>query len=913
MVQYESRGIPAVLLKTRNYSATVNYSAEASGIPALRMIPLHSTAQGLHDHGGSAAYLRERVIRPEFDYILAALVDPLSDFERNISFEPQGGFVRDPIYVPSQTPQAQALYAQFSNNRLGPNGVELGPFMGGRRGMDPTQSGHDGPGNRIRNLQSPTGTPGVNVPLPTEFHYIDNHNYPNSWFPSNRYPYSFKTSQTASDWNALLGDDLENMQRLGVNAVANRANDTITFTGVSYEDVYNQFQIYAEEFQISDGLPLIPPTRELVDDMLRGTDRRPDEVVGGSIVGRGGMPTVEKIAINAVMAGALPEHLPIIIASVEMISQDDENRTAHFHGHTSGGQFGYMVVVSGPIVEEIGLSTGAGYFGGAGLSVNNTIGRAFRISLRNIGNNWLGYQDTPRAGRLWETLYQVVAENESALPPGWLTYREQMGFGKDQSVVSIQCLSSSNEHTQDSTGVDQAWDAHSLIHNLRRQDNRSLDLVVLIGPAHAASLHEAGWTDIDVLRQNTPAARPAGFTHGIGTQNIGAANFPNSRTLNTWILVTGEDPTRSTSFASISHGNGSTFATLLLTGAPLSDVVNEPLVPGTPQNFRVQPGPVPGTAVLSWDPPAVTAGRQAISHYEVAAQTRRNNLERWVQVPGGAAARTTTLTHLDGGNSYAFRVRAVSGSYAPEFIPGSSVQQMYYFGGRRVPLVNGAPTTGTFPNVNVYTAWDTDAFATGVATAGRQLGPVAGRGAIATVHWSEFASGNGVSPTGPSEVFWIIGRLNADRASIDVQWRTPWSNGGAPITGYEFSTDNGRTWLPMDNTNGRNFVMPNAVGAVTGVSAGVRHNGSYTITRTSTGSSLVSGVTYDILVRAVNSVGYGAFAGQTTAQAANTAWAFRTHHRGPAAAAIDPSVTTAANSVWAQNNSRVRVTVEGGS
>jgi len=872
------------------------------------MVFLNPHATAIQDHGGSATFVRERVIRPEIDYILAALVDPLNDYERNINYAPEGGFVRDRVWVPGRTPEAQALYAQFSHNRVGANGEQLGPFMGGRRGMDPNSghpiTGHDVPGHRVRNLQSPTGVPGVNVALSHEFPYIDNHNFPNSWFPSNRYPFSSSVSTTARDWNSLVGDSLDDMQRLGVNAVACRETDTITFTGTSFEDVYNQFQIYAQEFLFGDGLPLIPPTREMVDEMLAGTSRRPYEVVGGSIAGRGGLPTVEKIAINAVMAGALPEHLPLIIAGVEMISQDDENRTAHFHGHTSGGHFGYMMVVSGPIVEELGLNTGAGYLGGAGHSVNNTIGRAFRISLRNIGNNWLGYQDTPRAGRLHETIYPVVAEDESALPPGWLTYREQMGFRKDQSVITIQCLSSSNEQTLDSVGVDQAWDAQSLIRNLRFQDNRGTDLVILIGPAHATALYDAGWTDIDALRRNTPTDEfpfPPGFANGLGNNN----NAP--RELNTWIVVSGEDPTRATSFGSVSHGNGATFATMLLTGAPLSNVVNDLPVPGAPTNFKVEPGTVPGTAVLSWDLPTVTAGRQVISHFEVTAQSGRNNLERWLMVPGGADARSTTLTHLDGANNYTFRVRAVGGTYTPEWFSGD----MYYFGGRRLPLTNNDPVANvgdfSFPNVNVYTAWDNENFSTGVATAGRNLGPVAGRGAITSIHWSEFAEGNGVQATGPSEVFWITGRLNADEESIDVQWRKPRSDGGTPITGYEFSTDNGRTWRMMSNATGRDLTLPWAEGAIPGVSVGVRHNGRFTIeVQSANGDPLEEGVIYDILVRAVSEVGHGAFSGQTVLQAANTAWPFRTHHRGPAAAAIVPD-TPAANSVWTQNNSRVRV------
>ena len=912
------------MISTRNYAATTQYTAEDKGIPALRRVMFgNMLAQSFTHHVQAAAfpapnYIRDRVVRQEFDVVLAALVDPLNDYERNISHAPASGFLRDPLYIPSTTPEAIARYAQFSNNRLGANGEVIGPFMGSMRGQDPATIGHMTPGNRILNTARPTGT---GVAAPHEFPFIDNHNFPNTWFPSNRYPLSSRESTIARDWNSLIGDSMEDMNRLGVNAVANRETDTITFTGTSSADVYNQFQVYAQEFLFGDGLPLIPPTREMVDWMLTGTDRAPDEVIGGKIVGRMGVPTVEKIAINAVMVGAKPEYLPIIIAAVEAFSNDQEHRTDHFHALTSGGSFGYMLVVSGPIVEEIGLNTGAGYFGGAGNQANDTIGRAFRMSLRNIGHNWLGYMDTPRQGRMHEIVFPVVAEDESALPPGWLTYREQMGFGRSQNVVSIQSTSRDAETTIDSAGVDLAWTTNSLITQLRNQNDRGNPLIIMIGPAHAAALHEAGWTDIDALRRNTSTDEfpfPPGFANGLGNNN------DSPRELSTWIIVTGEDPTRATSFGSTTHGGGATFGTVLITGAPLSNAVVDLAPPGTPQNFSVEPGPVPGTATLRWDLP-VTAGRAPISHFEATAQTR--GLERWVVVPGGADAREVTLTHLDGGRELNFRVRAVSGTHTPAYTPGAAFQELYYFGGRRVPVMHGDPGPGTGVNattMNVFSGWDTDVLGTGTAgtNAVRSLGAMGGRGAQAAILWyhtdklqndSPFdLDNNGVRDTGPSEIFWIIARQAAEDDGIYIEWRPGRSTGGAPITGYEFSTDNGLTWKPMNNTTGRGLALPWAEDAIPGVNAGIRHNGRFTIeVQSANGEPLVPGTIYDILVRGVNAVGHGSFAGQTALQGANTAWPFQTHHRGPADAAIFPG-TPGANSIWVQNNSRNRVVAPGG-
>ncbi|MDR0489984.1 MAG: fibronectin type III domain-containing protein [Oscillospiraceae bacterium] len=882
-MQFELRGIPCVTVSSGTYSAVAQYAIEDRAIPTMRRVKLPSLPYSKAFTGNNVTYMTRKVVEPELDYILAALVDPLNDYERNTSASPAGGWMRDPYYIPGSSAEALAAYSA--------GGFSAG-FTGGIRGMDPSKKGQQNtPDNRIKNTAAPTGTGAAG---PGENPYHANFDYPNSWYPSNTYPQSVKESGMAATWNILEGDDL------GPNGDV--ATDTITFTGVSDADVYKQFQEYAQDYYFRDGLPLIPPTRKLVDKMLAATDRAPDEVIGGKITGRLGVPTVEKVAINAVMCGAKPEYFPVILAAIEGYAGDLENRQEMFHALTSGGAFGYHIYVSGPIVKEIGMNSGAGFFG-SGNQASNTIGRAFRMCMLTLGHNWLGYIDTPRTGRLNETTFWVVGENEDAIPDGWKTLREQMGFSKDQNTITVHASSRAVSQTNDATGVDVAWTPLGVIDALRVQPDRSNNAnMVILPPAQAAALKEVGFNSVDTLRQNTGTG-VAGYPNGVGNGN----NVPNPNALLTWIIVAGEDPGRAHSTASNTHTNAISFQTTLITGAPLNPSVKDPAVPGTPQNFKVVQGAAPGTADLSWEPPADRPGvtRAPIHHYEVTAQYG-DMLERWVIVPGGPTARSTTLARLDGGKEYVFRVRAVSGDYT------QSPTTMYYWGGSRIPHTNGVGTWGTGVNqttTNVYTSSDigANAFGTG-GNSTMSLNPQAGIGAIASIHWSDPSLvGNGVKPTGPSEVFFIKA-YNEGTSGIRVEWRVPYSNGGSAITSYDYSTDNGATWRPMNATNGSGYAAPYAIGA-SAVSAGKRMNGSYIITaRSSDGAALVSGTIYDILVRAVKAVGYGTYSGQTAQQGATTAWPFQTHHRGPAAAALFAG-TPAANSTTVQNNSRVRVTM----
>src|SRR5687768_12351091 len=122
----------------------------------------------------------------------------------------------------------------------------------------------------------------------------------------------------------------------------------------------------------TDGLPVYPPTDDLVDAMLAYVKRDPDEIIGVVPPGEG-IATVEKIAINAVMAGCKPEYLPVVITAVEALL-DPRFELLRVQATTAGPA--PLVIVSGPLVKQLDFNYGAGAFTGTGHRANATIGRA---------------------------------------------------------------------------------------------------------------------------------------------------------------------------------------------------------------------------------------------------------------------------------------------------------------------------------------------------------------------------------------------------------------------------------------------------------------------------------------------------------------------------------------------------------
>ena len=184
----------------------------------------------------------------------------------------------------------------------------------------------------------------------------------------------------------------------------------------------------------SDGLPLVPPTPERVVAMLAGTARDAQEVLG-EMAPNMGVVTIEKVAINAVMAGCKPAYLPVVLAAVEAILTDDYN----IHGvmaTTMGAS--PVIVVNGPIRQRIGMNMGMSALG-QGNRANATIGRAVRLVVRNVGGARPGETERSTLGNPMKYT-MCFAEWEERNP--WSPLHVERGFRAEESVVTVFTMSS---------------------------------------------------------------------------------------------------------------------------------------------------------------------------------------------------------------------------------------------------------------------------------------------------------------------------------------------------------------------------------------------------------------------------------------------------------------------------------------
>jgi hypothetical protein len=204
----------------------------------------------------------------------------------------------------------------------------------------------------------------------------------------------------------------------------------IQIGGHDYSEAAEQVnQLFLENLW-ADGLPIVPPTERAVQWMLSGTSRSPGEIVG-QVAPRNGTATIEKIAINAVMAGARPEYLPVIIAAMEAFTDRNYDLT---HMQASTGSFTPVVIVSGPIAKELNMNSGIGLLG-HGRRANSTIGRALRLCLLNLGQTWPALNDMALTGRLAAYTFFTFAENHDLSP--WEPYNAGLGFQRGDSTVTV--------------------------------------------------------------------------------------------------------------------------------------------------------------------------------------------------------------------------------------------------------------------------------------------------------------------------------------------------------------------------------------------------------------------------------------------------------------------------------------------
>jgi hypothetical protein len=193
-------------------------------------------------------------------------------------------------------------------------------------------------------------------------------------------------------------------------------------------DTEERLRLYFLEKGWTDGLPIILPTEERVAAMLEGTSRAPGEVVGAMSISDSVAPqvyTVEKVAVNAVMAGAGPQHLPTILALASA-------RHPAFPSSTTS--FATMAVVNGPVRKELRMNSGVGALSPLNYA-NSVIGRAWTLMTINFGNTRVGETFLGSQGNNLNYNNMCFAENEERSV--WDPFHVEKGFGADESVVSI--------------------------------------------------------------------------------------------------------------------------------------------------------------------------------------------------------------------------------------------------------------------------------------------------------------------------------------------------------------------------------------------------------------------------------------------------------------------------------------------
>jgi hypothetical protein len=184
----------------------------------------------------------------------------------------------------------------------------------------------------------------------------------------------------------------------------------------------------------SDGLPVVPPTRERVDGFLDYTDRGPDEVLR-TVPLEGREVTIHSIALHGVIAGCRPEYMPVLVAVIEAVC--DPRFRIQQCGTTPGWE--PMILVSGPIAKELNFNSGEGVMR-VGRRANTSIGRFLRLFLRNI----CGFRIPPGGGdkgSIGQSFLVALAENEDAVRDiGWPTYAMDRGYTPADNVVTVRSV-----------------------------------------------------------------------------------------------------------------------------------------------------------------------------------------------------------------------------------------------------------------------------------------------------------------------------------------------------------------------------------------------------------------------------------------------------------------------------------------
>ncbi|ANY21844.1 hypothetical protein [Gordonia terrae] len=265
----------------------------------------------------------------------------------------------------------------------------------------------------------------------------------------------------------------------------------------------DELQNWLRDNRRTDGLPVILPTRERVEEMLfaaaiAGLDR---DLILGRVAPQMGEATIEKVAINAVMAGCVPDYLPVVVAGVKAVCDERLDMSAvqsTTHALTP------LLIVSGPIAPALAISGSHGALG-YGHAANLTIGRAIRLCLINLGGGWPGFTDMTLLGHPGKLSYCLAEHEESPYP----RLHETFGFDAEQSVLTA--VNVLGPHTLTCVLDDDDPDQHNRLLELIARtitspgNNNAVagrgTVVVCLNLEHARALHAAGYTRADIQRE----------------------------------------------------------------------------------------------------------------------------------------------------------------------------------------------------------------------------------------------------------------------------------------------------------------------------------------------------------------------------------------------------------------------------
>jgi hypothetical protein len=275
-----------------------------------------------------------------------------------------------------------------------------------------------------------------------------------------------------------------------------RARDVVVRGGL------REVNRYFIEHEFSDGLPIVPPTQEAVEEFLKYTDRDPDQVLGIMLPDKRAA-TVWNVAVNGVMAGCEPQYMPILVALAEAMA--DPKYGVEHSGNTPGADT--LIILNGPIIKKLGFN----YTQGAlrdGFQPNTSVGRFWRLYLRNVAGFLLHKTDKATYGNTWRV---VLAENEDVLQQiGWEPNSVEMGFKAGDNTVTIArytgggSLSSVTGSTPEEM-LPYVADSVLRFNNWQitfttSHGNGTLRPLIVLSPIIAETIAKAGWSKLDVKR-----------------------------------------------------------------------------------------------------------------------------------------------------------------------------------------------------------------------------------------------------------------------------------------------------------------------------------------------------------------------------------------------------------------------------